>query len=98
MARHLDDSRQVRGYAKQGALVLKGEAQLLAPGRLDVAGRELTADHVIGVTGSDAAFPTMDGLDTVTTWTNRETYTAHDLPAQAVIVGGSAEGWKPHSS
>lgn len=92
MARHLDDSRQVRGYAKQGALVLKGEARLLAPGRLDVAGRELTADHVIVATGSDAVIPPIDGLDTVTTWTNRETYTAHDLPARAVIVGGSAVG------
>lgn len=92
MARHLDDSRQVRGYAKQGALVLKGEARLRAPGRLDVAGRELTADHVIVATGSDAAIPPIDGLHTVTTWTNRETYTAHDLPARAVIVGGSAVG------
>ena len=92
MARHLDDTRQVRSYAKQGALVLKGEARLLAPGRLDVAGRELTADHVIVATGSDAAIPPIDGLDTVTTWTNRETYTAHDLPARAVIVGGSAVG------
>lgn len=92
MARHLDDTRQVRGYAEQGALVLKGEARLLAPGRLDVGGRELTADHVIVATGSDAFIPPVDGLDTVTTWTNRETYTAHDLPARAVIVGGSAVG------
>ncbi|MBJ7450843.1 MAG: NAD(P)/FAD-dependent oxidoreductase [Blastococcus sp.] len=92
MARHLDDTRQVRGYAKQGALVLKGEARLRAPGRLDVGGRELTADHVIVATGSDAFIPPVDGLDTVTTWTNRETYTAHDLPARAVIVGGSAVG------
>jgi dihydrolipoamide dehydrogenase len=92
MARHLDDTRQVRGYAKQGALVLKGEARLRAQGRLDVGDRELTADHVIVATGSDAFIPPVDGLDTVTTWTNRETYTAHDLPARAVIVGGSAVG------
>jgi dihydrolipoamide dehydrogenase len=92
MARHLDDTRQVRGYAKQGALVLKGEARLLAPGRLGVGGRELTADHVIVATGSDAFIPPVDGLDAVRTWTNRETYTAHDLPARAVIVGGSAAG------
>lgn len=36
--------------------------------------------------------PPIDGLDEVTVWTNRETYTAHDLPARAVIVGGSAVG------
>jgi pyruvate/2-oxoglutarate dehydrogenase complex dihydrolipoamide dehydrogenase (E3) component len=92
MARHLDDSRQVHGYAKQGALVLKGEARLLSPRRIDVADRELTADHIVIATGSDAFTPPIDGLDTVKTWTNRETYTTHDLPARAVIVGGSAVG------
>ncbi|SDY05172.1 dihydrolipoamide dehydrogenase [Modestobacter sp. DSM 44400] len=92
MARHLDDSGQVSGYAEQGALVLKGEARLLAPGRLEVAGREVRADHVVLATGSEAVVPAIDGLDEVTVWTNRETYTAADLPARAVIVGGSAVG------
>jgi dihydrolipoamide dehydrogenase len=92
MARHLDDAGQVSGYADQGALVLKGEARLLAPGRLEVAGRQLNADHVVVATGSEAVVPTIDGLDEVTVWTNRETYTAADLPDRAVIVGGSAVG------
>ncbi|SFE43336.1 dihydrolipoyl dehydrogenase family protein [Blastococcus tunisiensis] len=92
MARHLDDSGQVRSYADHGALVLKGEARVLSRGRLEVAGRELTCDHVIVATGSDAVIPPIDGLDTVTTWTNRETYTTRDLPSRAVIVGGSAVG------
>lgn len=92
MARHLDDARQVAGYGKQGALVLKGEAGITAPGRIVVDGRELTADHLIVATGSDARIPPIDGLDDVTTWTNRETYTASELPARAVIVGGSAAG------
>ncbi len=92
MARHLDDARQVAGYAKQDALVLKGEAGIAGPGRVVVDGRELTADHLIVATGSDARIPPIDGLDDVITWTNRETYTATDLPARAIIVGGSAAG------
>lgn len=92
MARHLDDADQVAGYAEQGALVLKGEAGIAGPGRIVVDGRELTADHLIVATGSDAHIPPIDGLEDVTTWTNRETYTATDLPSRAVIVGGSAAG------
>lgn len=92
MARHLDDSAQVDGYTSQGALVIKGEARLAGPGRVSVDGREITADHVIVATGSQTTVPPIDGLDDVTVWTNRETYTAADLPARAVIVGGSAVG------
>ena len=92
MARHLDDSGQVQSYADQGALVLKGEARVTAPGRIDVDGRELTADHVIVATGSEAVIPPIDGLEEVTVWTNRETYTATELPDRAVIIGGSAAG------
>ncbi|MDP9428422.1 MAG: NAD(P)/FAD-dependent oxidoreductase [Actinomycetota bacterium] len=92
MARHLDDSGQVRGYADQGALVLRGEARLLAPGRLEVGGEQLTTDHVVLATGSEAVIPPIEGLREVTVWTNRETYTADELPERVVIVGGSAVG------
>ncbi|CAN5258137.1 NAD(P)/FAD-dependent oxidoreductase [soil metagenome] len=92
MARHLDDSGQVAGYADQGAVVLKCEARLTGPGQVSVDGRVLSAEHVIVATGSEALIPPIDGLDQVTTWTNRETYTAAELPARAVIVGGSAVG------
>lgn len=62
------------------------------PGRINVDGREITADHLVIATGSDAAVPPIEGLDQVQVWTNRETYTTPDLPARAVIVGGSAVG------
>ena len=92
MARHLDDSAQAHGYAEQGALVLRGEARLLGPGRLEVGGKQLTVGHVVLATGSEAVVPPLDGLADVAVWTNRETYTAADLPERAVIVGGSAVG------
>jgi dihydrolipoamide dehydrogenase len=92
MARHLDDSRQVSDYTNQGALVVKGEARLAGAGQISVEGRELSAEHIIIATGSDPVIPTIDGLGEVSVWTNRETYTARDLPQRAVIVGGSAVG------
>ncbi|MFN2569180.1 MAG: NAD(P)/FAD-dependent oxidoreductase [Candidatus Dormibacteria bacterium] len=92
MARHLDDSAQVTSYADQGAIVFKGEARITGVGRVQVGEREVTADHLVIATGSSATIPPIPGLDEVTTWTNRETYTLADLPARAVIVGGGPVG------
>lgn len=92
MIRHLDDDAQVAGYSKDGALVIKAEARVTGPGRIQVGDREVTADHIIIASGSEAVIPPLEGIETITAWTNRETYTTAELPGRAVIVGGSAVG------
>ncbi|MDI3196250.1 NAD(P)/FAD-dependent oxidoreductase [Pseudarthrobacter sp. AL07] len=92
MIRHLDDKDQIDGYARHGAVVVKEEARITGPGRILAGDRELSADHIIIATGSDPVIPALEGLDQITAWTNRETYTATSLPERAVIVGGSAVG------
>jgi dihydrolipoamide dehydrogenase len=90
MIRHLDDAAQVESYEQQGATVIKGAARVTGPGRVRVGEHEIAASDVIVATGSDAHVPSVDGLDEVTVWTNRETFTAVDLPQSAVVIGGSA--------
>lgn len=90
MARHLDDSSQVEGYDQQGAVVIKAEGRITGPGRIRAGEKEVTAEHILVATGSEAVVPQLEGLDQITAWTNRETYTAAALPGSAVIVGGSA--------
>ena len=92
MIRNLDDAAQAEAYERQGAAVIRAEARITGPGRIQAGNRELTADHIIIATGSEAVKPALDGMDQITAWTNRETYTAKTLPARAVIVGGSAVG------
>ena len=92
MVRHLDDGAQADGYADQGALVLRGHGALAGPGTVQVGDRRLTAGHVIIATGAQATVPPVEGLDQVTVWTNREAYSARDLPERATVVGGSAVG------
>lgn len=94
MVRYLDDSAQVAGYQKQGATVIKGAARLTGrdPWRVQVAGEQLTAGQVIIATGSEAARPPIDGLDAVPVWTNREATGLREIPARAVMIGGSAVG------
>ncbi|MHA7156203.1 dihydrolipoyl dehydrogenase family protein [Arthrobacter sp. TMN-50] len=92
MIRNLDDQAQVEGYVKEGAVVLKEEARITGPGRIQAGGREITADHIVIATGTEAVIPPLEGIENITAWTNRETYTASTLPERAVIIGGSAVG------
>ena len=41
MVRHLDDAVQVRGYEQAGATVIKGEARLAGPGKVEANGELL---------------------------------------------------------
>lgn len=95
MIRHLDDSAQERGYRDRGAQVLRGRARIAGrdPWRLEVAGRECTADHVVVATGSEPVRPPIEGLDTLdasTLWTSREAATLTDVPRRTLVVGGGA--------
>ena len=90
--RHLDDSRQVQGYADQGITFIRGEVSLSGPGRVEGAGRTLHAPHVIVATGSDPRLPSIDGLQEADYWTNREATTFERVPESIVILGGSAQG------
>jgi pyruvate/2-oxoglutarate dehydrogenase complex dihydrolipoamide dehydrogenase (E3) component len=92
MIRHLDDTAQVRGYEQAGATVIKGAARLAGPGRVEVGGEVLEASHIVIGTGSQPVRPPVDGLDTVTVWTNREATTVRDIPARVLLIGGSAVG------
>lgn len=92
MIRHLDDTAQVDGYTAQGATVIKAKARVTGPGTLQAGDRTITAGHIIIATGSEAAFPNLEGAEHITTWTNRETFTTTTLPERAVVIGGSAVG------
>lgn len=92
MIRHLDDSAQVKGYTAHGTTVVKGHAQMSAPGTVEVAGRTLKAADVVIATGSAALIPSIPGLDGVPVWTNREVTTLTEIPQRAVMIGGGAVG------
>ncbi|MDQ3926287.1 MAG: NAD(P)/FAD-dependent oxidoreductase [Actinomycetota bacterium] len=92
MIRHLDDSRQVEGYENQGATVVKGEGRIAGPGKVEADGETLEADHVIVATGSAPTIPTIEGLEDITVWTNREVTTSREIPGHAVVIGGGPNG------
>ncbi len=94
MIRHLDDSRQVEGYEKKGAVVIKGEGRLKGAGRVEVNGEEYEAEHVILATGSYSNPLPVEGLDEVTVWTNREATTMREVPARPSSSAADRTGWR----
>ncbi len=92
MIRYLDDTAQVQGYVRSGATVVKGDARVTGPGRVEVDGQVLTAEHLVVATGSGAYLPPIPGLADGQVWTNREATTLTEIPDRAVMLGGSVVG------
>ncbi len=91
-----DDSGHLRGLEGAGAAVIRGEARITAPGRVQVEGaggaRDLDGSHVIVAVGTHPTVPPIEGLDRVRHWTNREGTTARELPRSLLILGGGPTG------
>ncbi len=90
--RNLDDSGEVESYEERGARVVKGEGRLNEPGRVEVNGEGLEADHIVVATGSTSNMLPIEGLEDVPVWTNREATTTREVPERAVIIGGGPNG------
>jgi len=89
----LDDSGQLPWLEERGIELFRGEGQLSGERRVTVGERELVARRAVVVaTGSGAAMPPIDGLDSVPTWNNREATTSKRVPQSMVILGGGPVG------
>jgi pyruvate/2-oxoglutarate dehydrogenase complex dihydrolipoamide dehydrogenase (E3) component len=92
-----DDHGHVEALEKVGAVVVRGTARLDGPGRVvvgteDGEDRTLEATTVIIAVGSSSSVPSLDGLDGITPWTNREATSTRSLPESVVILGAGPTG------
>jgi len=89
----LDDSVQLPWLEERGIRLFRGEARLAGEQRVDVAEESLAARRLVVVaTGSHAAMPPIDGLDSVRTWNNRDATTSKRVPDSMAILGGGPVG------
>jgi pyruvate/2-oxoglutarate dehydrogenase complex dihydrolipoamide dehydrogenase (E3) component len=89
----LDDSSQLPWLEDKGIELFRGEGRLDGERRVIVGDETLTARKTVVVaTGSNAAMPPIDGLDSVSTWNNRDATTSKRVPASMVILGGGPVG------
>ena len=89
----LDDSGQLPWLEERGIEVFRGGGALDGKRRVRVGDDSLEARRVVVVaTGSDAAMPPVEGLDSVRAWNNREGTTAKHVPESMVVLGGGPVG------
>jgi dihydrolipoamide dehydrogenase len=88
-----DDSGHLPWLEERGIDLFRDEARLDGERRVVVGDDLLTASRaVIVATGSAAAKPPIDGLDTVRSWNNRDATTARAVPESMVVLGGGPVG------
>jgi pyruvate/2-oxoglutarate dehydrogenase complex dihydrolipoamide dehydrogenase (E3) component len=90
---NLDDSGQLPWLEEREIDLFRGEARLDGERRLRLGEDVLGARTAIVVaTGSGAAMPPIDGLDTVRAWNNRQGTTAKHVPESMIVLGGGPVG------
>jgi dihydrolipoamide dehydrogenase len=88
-----DDSGQLPWLEERGIDLFRGEARFDGERRVVVGDAVLNArTAVIVATGSGAAMPPIDGLDTVEAWNNRQATTAKRVPESMIVLGGGPVG------
>lgn len=87
-----EDSGQRDFLAGRQIELVRGEARIVRPGIVDVAGRELTYERLAIATGSVPSIPPIAGLDRCAYWTNREATTARAVPRSLIVLGAGPVG------
>ncbi|HEY0444813.1 MAG TPA: NAD(P)/FAD-dependent oxidoreductase, partial [Candidatus Limnocylindrales bacterium] len=91
-----DDSGHVRSLEGDGAVTHRGEARIVAPGRVAVTTgdgtTELQGDNILVAVGSVSKMPPIDGLAAARVWTNREATLARQRPETLLVLGGGPTG------
>ena len=92
------DAGHVSSLEGAGAVTVRGTARITGPGTVVVSvegedgHRTLRARHIVIAVGSTPTIPTIDGLESITPWTNRQATTARTLPDSLVILGAGPTG------
>jgi len=80
-------------FESLGVDVFRGEAKFKSPHELEVDGRRLHGRTFVIATGSRAAIPRIEGLNSVTYFTNETVFDQlHDIPASMIVLGGGPIG------
>jgi len=88
-----DDSGKVAWPKSKGIEVLRGEAAIAGPGRVEIDGEPHAARHVVIATGSDAVVPPVPGLRELEgVWTNREATAMTEVPRRLLVLGAGPVG------
>jgi pyruvate/2-oxoglutarate dehydrogenase complex dihydrolipoamide dehydrogenase (E3) component len=92
-----DDSNHVRRLESAGARLVRGEARIVGPRRVEVRRdgenpQAIEARGVIVAVGSHPVIPRIEGLEETGYWTSNDGTSSRDLPSSMVVLGGGPVG------
>jgi pyruvate/2-oxoglutarate dehydrogenase complex dihydrolipoamide dehydrogenase (E3) component len=91
-----DDAHHVNPLREAGAVIYRGEAEVVTRGVVDVrhdgATHRLEAKNLVVAVGSHSKVPSIPGLESIKVWTNREATLARELPKSLLVLGGGPTG------
>jgi len=88
-----DDSGYLPWLEERGIELVRGEARITGPGKVEVGGDTYETDRIVLAMGSTAAIPPIDGLRELEgVWTNREVTAMQEVPKSVLILGGGPVG------
>jgi dihydrolipoamide dehydrogenase len=89
----LDDSGQLPWLEERRIELFRGAGELAGERRVRIGDETLIASRAVVVaTGSGAAMPPVEGLDSVRAWNNRDGTTAKHVPESMIVLGGGPVG------
>jgi pyruvate/2-oxoglutarate dehydrogenase complex dihydrolipoamide dehydrogenase (E3) component len=93
MVSDYDDSGAKSWLDDKGIDLLRGEARVVGPGRVDVGGETHETERIVIATGSDPVTPPLEGLDGLDgVWGSREVTGLKEVPRRALVLGGGPVG------
>ena len=82
----------VERYSQLGVECIHGDARIVAPQKVEVNGKILTAKSIIVATGARPLVPSISGLDQISYLTSDTLWKLRELPKRFVVLGGGPIG------
>lgn len=92
IAEQRDDSQHERALREQGVTPIRGRAQVLRQGVIEVAGEVIECGDLIIATGSEPIVPAIEGLAGTDFWFSDRLLSSTELPEKAVVLGDGPVG------
>lgn len=90
--RKVEPHDSVERYSGLGVDVVEGEAKIVSPWEVEVAGRRISARSLILATGARPLVPPIPGLNDVDYLTSDNLWDLRTLPGRLVVLGGGPIG------
>jgi pyruvate/2-oxoglutarate dehydrogenase complex dihydrolipoamide dehydrogenase (E3) component/uncharacterized membrane protein YdjX (TVP38/TMEM64 family) len=90
--RKVEPHDSVERYSGLGVEVIQGDARIVSPWEVEVAGKRLSARSLIVATGAGPLVPGIPGIETIEYLTSDNLWALRSQPRRLVVLGGGPVG------